>query len=168
MYSTLPKLVFLHSPLYIAGSNNNLLLFPSFWKCLSSLWNTHCFYSYITHFCTSVVNNSIPVPFVTLSLTHSSRVIYYFSVPPTTWLMRLLSRCRPFILGHFTHLILTSSPLPLLPLCPFFPLPILILHMWFDLPYTLTTWLQNKWTMPWAFSSVPDIDLIQMSKERHV
>lgn len=99
MYSTLPKLVFLHSPLYIAGSNNNLLLFPSFWKCLSSLWNTHSVYSYITHFCTSVVNNSIPAPFVTLSLTHSSRVIYYFSVPPTTWLMRLLSRCRPFILG---------------------------------------------------------------------
>lgn len=99
MHSILLKLVFHHSSLYIAGSNNNLLLFPSFWKCLSSLWNTHSFYSYITHFCTFLVNNSISVPFMILSLTPSSWVIYYFSVPSTTWLMCLLSRCRLFILG---------------------------------------------------------------------
>lgn len=98
MYSTLPKLFSHHSSLYIAGSNNNLLLFPSFFKCLSSL--KHSFYSYITLFCTFLVNNSISVSFMTLSLTPSSWVIYYFSVLYTTWLMCLLSRCRACILGR--------------------------------------------------------------------
>lgn len=173
MYSTFPKLVFHHSSLYIAGSNNNLLLFLSFWKCLSSLWNTHSFYSCIAHFYTFLVNNSISVPFVTLSPTTSSWVIYYFSELSTTWLMRLLSRCRPFILGICSLGILPIWYWPSR-LClfshsvPSFPSPSSFFTCDLTYTYTLNMWLQNKWTMPWAFSPVPDMDLIQMSKERRV